>query len=161
MDVSARVRHLPISAQKLRLVCTAEQHDDRGLDMDGEVKELDKSMFDEILKSTEKLIVVEFYTTTCPNCQAIAPVYADLAKELSQDALFTQVNAQHNTELASRYGIMGVPTFKFFCKTKPIGEIVGEVNATMLRNTIKDFIRHRDECVSKSSSLVYEIDGYG
>ncbi len=129
--------------------------------MDEEVKELDTSSFDDTLNSTEKLIIVEFYTTTCPNCQAIAPVYANLSKELSSDALFSQVNAQTNMELASRYGVMGVPTFKFFCQKRPIGEIVGEVNATILRNTIKDFIKHRTECISKSTSLIYEMDGYG
>ncbi len=129
--------------------------------MESEIKELDMSSLDKVLKSTEKLIIVEFYTNTCPNCRAIAPVYANLSKELSRDAVFTQINAQVNTELASRYGVMGVPTFRFFCKERPIGEIVGEVNATILRNTIKDFIKHRTECISKSTSLSYEMDGYG
>ena len=129
--------------------------------MEDNVRELDDRSFDETLKNTDKLVIVEFYNTTCPNCQAIAPVYAELSKELEKEAVFTRVNVERNISIATRYGIMGVPTFKFLCKTRPIGEIVGSVNATMLRNTIKDFVRHRLECFSKSTSIVFEIDGYG
>ncbi|MEE9151214.1 MAG: thioredoxin family protein [Thermoplasmata archaeon] len=129
--------------------------------MDADIKELDENSFDEILKSTEKLIIVEFYTTICPNCRVIAPVYADLAKELQSEAIFSKVNSQQNVKISSRYGIMGVPTFKFFCKGRPIGELVGAIHATILRNTIKDLIKHRHECASKSTTLVFEIDGYG
>ena len=129
--------------------------------MSKNIKELDEKSFDEILKDTDKLVVVEFYTTTCPNCLAIAPVYEDLSKELGQDAIFTQVNAQLNMPIASRYGVMATPTFKFFCKGGPIGELVGAIHATVLRNTIKDLIRHRIECVTKSTRISYEMDGYG
>lgn len=129
--------------------------------MEDKVKELDDKSFDETLKDTDKLVIVEFYNTTCPNCQAIAPVYSELSNELQKEAVFTRVNVEQNIAIAARYGVMGVPTFKFLCKNKPIGEIVGSVHATMLRNTIKDYIRHRLECVSKSTPIVYEIDGYG
>lgn len=129
--------------------------------MNENIKELDDKTFDETLKSTDKLVIVEFYTNTCPNCLAIAPVYEELSKELGKDAVFSQVNAQKNMTIAARYGVMATPTFKFFCKTGPIGELVGAIHATVLRNTIKDLIRHRMECVSKSTRISYEMDGYG
>lgn len=129
--------------------------------MEDRIRELDHNSFDKTLKGTDKLVIVEFYNNTCPNCAAIAPVYSELSKELEKDAVFAKVNAEQNMAIAMRYGIMGVPTFKFLCKNKPIGEIVGSVNATMLRNTIKDYIRHKLECVSKSTPLLYELDGYG
>jgi len=116
---------------------------------------------DETLKSTEALIVVEFYSPNCGNCVAIAPVYEKLSEEFQKNATFTKINAPLNMDLAYHYGVMATPTFKFFCKGRPIAELVGEVNETLLRNTIKDLIRHRNECVSKSTRLVFEIDGYG
>ncbi len=131
------------------------------LNMEDNIKELNDKSFNETLKNTDMLIIVEFYNTTCPNCQAIAPVYSELSKELQKEAIFTRLNVEQNMAIAARFGVMGVPTFKFLCKNKPIGEIVGSVNATMLRNTIKDYVRHRLECVSKSTSIVYELDGYG
>jgi thioredoxin 1 len=129
--------------------------------MEDNIKELNDKSFNETLKNTDMLIIVEFYNTTCPNCQAIEPVYSELSKELQKEAIFTRLNVEQNMAIAARFGVMGVPTFKFLCKNQPIGEIVGSVNATMLRNTIKDYVRHRLECVSKSTSIVYELDGYG
>ncbi len=127
----------------------------------GNVLELDPSSFGKALESGDRLVVVEFYTMTCPNCAALAPVYEALSGELGREASFARVNAAAHTALAARFGIMGVPTIKFFCRGRPIGDIVGEVNATVLRNTVRDFIRHRVECVSKSTILRTEIDGYG
>ncbi len=129
--------------------------------MTSEIKELDESKFDDILKNSDKLVIVEFYNTTCPNCQAIAPVYEELSEELHKEALFTKINAMQNTNIASRFGILSVPTFKFFCKDRPIGELVGALHATVIRNTIKDLIRHKNECALKSTRLVFEMDGYG
>jgi thiol-disulfide isomerase/thioredoxin len=128
--------------------------------MSENIEDLDATSFDKATGSDEKLVIVEFFNNSCPSCQAIAPVYSALSKELGEHAVFTRVNAQQNMEIAMRFGIMATPTFKFFCKGRPIGELVGSVNETLLRNTIKDLIRHRSECISKSTKLVYEIDGY-
>ena len=129
--------------------------------MEGAIKDINESDFDKLLDDQEDFISVMFYTTTCPNCKAIAPVYEELAKELGRDGIFTKINTERNTNIALRFGVMGVPTFKFFCKKRPVGELVGAINTTILRNTIKDIIRHRNECINKSTRLSYEMDGYG
>lgn len=128
--------------------------------MSENIEDLDATSFAKVTEGSDKLVIVEFFNNACPGCQAIAPVYAALSEELGENAEFTRVNAQQNMEIAMRYGIMATPTFKFFCKGRPIGELVGSVNETLLRNTIKDLLRHRSECISKSTKLVYEIDGY-
>jgi thioredoxin-like negative regulator of GroEL len=128
--------------------------------MGDKIRDLGGNEFDETINETDKLVIVQFYTTTCPNCKAVAPVYSKLSSEHDLDAVFAQLNVENNAAIASRYGVMGVPTFKFFCKGNPIGELVGAINATLLRNTIKDLIRHRNECYSKSTKIAYEIDGY-
>ena len=129
--------------------------------MNEEIKELTEEEFNKLLSNTDKFVAVMFYTNTCPNCRAITPVYEELYQELHQDAIFTRVNAQQNANLALQFGIMGVPTFKFFCSKNPIGELVGAINRTILSNTIKDLIRHKTECVAKSTRLNWEMDGYG
>jgi thioredoxin 1 len=128
--------------------------------MSEHVKEIYESGFDELLASTDKLIVVEFYLTTCPNCAALEPIYREVAESIGDDAVFTKVNVQRNMQLALRFGIMGTPTIKFFCSSRPISEVVGETNSTILANTVKDLIKYRNECISKSTKIRYDIDGY-
>jgi thiol-disulfide isomerase/thioredoxin len=128
--------------------------------MADQVKDINETEFDKLLNDSDDFVAVMFYTTTCPNCKAIEPVYSQLSKELGRDGTFTKINTEQNPSIAIRYGVMGVPTFKFFCKKRPVGELVGAINTTILRNTIKDIIRHKNECVNKSTRISYEMDGY-
>jgi thioredoxin-like negative regulator of GroEL len=89
------------------------------------------------------------------------PVYEQISQELSDEAVFARVDAQENLDMALQYGVVGTPTFKLFCRDKFLGEIVGETNATVLRNTIKDMIRHQAACALRTKRVTYEQDGYG
>jgi thioredoxin-like negative regulator of GroEL len=128
--------------------------------MEERVKEVYEGNFDDLLAGTDKLVVVEFYMTTCPNCKELEPIYRKVAENLHKDAVFTKVDVNKNTQLALRFGIMGTPTIKFFCSSRPISEMVGMTNATILGNTVKDLIKYKNECVSKSTTIRYDIDGY-
>jgi thioredoxin 1 len=127
--------------------------------MEERVKEIDEASFEKLLDSTDKIIVVEFYSTSCPVCLTMEPIFSELAMELQEEAIFAKVNVENNMALATYYEVMGVPTFKFFCDKVVLNELFGEVNATILRNTVMDLIRHRKEC--KTKPKVFEIDGYG
>ena len=124
------------------------------------IKDIDTNEFGSLLKKSEKLIIVEFYSDTCSACKSIAPTYKQLSEELVDYAEFTMLNVGRNVQLSQELGVMGTPTFKFFCAKRPIGEIVGAINATILRNTIKDMVRHKNECITKSTPINYEMDGY-
>ncbi|KYK30932.1 MAG: hypothetical protein AYK23_04295 [Candidatus Proteinoplasmatales archaeon SG8-5] len=128
--------------------------------MNEPVKEIYEHEFDELLAGTDKLVVVEFYMTTCPGCAALEPIYKEVAESMGEDAIFTKVDVKRNMQLALRFGIMSTPTIKFFCSSRPISEMVGETNKTILANTVKDLIKYRTECVASSTAIRYDIDGY-
>jgi thioredoxin 1 len=108
-----------------------------------------------------KLIVVEFWSPTCQTCREVAPIYEAVSQELSDEAIFCRMNTEDAGGLSRRLGVAATPTFMFFCHEKNIGGMVGMTNQTALRNTIRDAIRHKDECASHSKKIVYEPDGYG
>ncbi len=124
------------------------------------VQDVDQLSLEQLLSSTQKVVVVEFYLPDCPICQELAPVLEALSKELDDEAVFTKVNAEDNLELAIQYGVLVTPTIKMFCGQSFRGEIVGDTNATILRNTVRDVIRHRS-CSSAAGKISYEPDGYG
>jgi thioredoxin 1 len=124
------------------------------------IMELNEQNFEQLLKTTDKLIIVEFYQFDCPFCAEIAPVYEEMSKQMAEDAVFTRVDTVGNMDLATQFGIVGTPTFKMFCKDKLVGEVFGQTNATALRNTIKDAIRHQAVCAAKRK-MTFELDGYG
>ncbi len=110
---------------------------------------------EEVLES-EKLVVVEFWSPQCPHCRMIEPVYIELSKEYGNKLKFAKLNvieSQQNQDLAVRYGVMGTPTFKFFCEGRPIQDIVGALSKDYMQQAIEFAIKKHRECSKKSSPL--------
>lgn len=107
---------------------------------------------DEVLKA-ELPIVVEFFSPTCLYCQQLTPIFQKLSGEYIQKMKFGMVDTSKNSEIASGYGVMGVPTLKFFCAGRPIYEIVGLRSEKELREELEKVLGIHTKCVSQSSPL--------
>ena len=65
--------------------------------------------FDSTLASADKLVVVEFYLSSCPHCRAVAPIYEAVAEQMGDEALFFKVDAADQRTLTARFGVAGTP----------------------------------------------------
>jgi thioredoxin 1 len=128
---------------------------------DSKIIDLDEHTLYNMLGKMDKLIVVEFWSPVCPTCREVAPIYEAVSHELSDEVMFCRLNTETNGTLPQSLGVVATPTFMFFCRERQIGAVAGMVNQTGLRNTIKDAIRHKEECASHSKKIIYELDGYG
>jgi len=126
----------------------------------GEIRDVSDDLFRDLLRKEKRFIVLEFWSPGCPVCKEVEPEVTKAHRELGEDVLFMRVNTDHNTTLASKYDVTGTPTFIYFCKGEKVGGSLGFVNATVLRNTVKDLIRHSVACPS-GKRTTYEMDGYG
>ena len=52
--------------------------------------------------SQRRPVVVDFYSTECPPCEALAPKYEALAELYGDDVKFVKIFRQSNRELADR-----------------------------------------------------------
>ncbi len=68
--------------------------------------------FDSVLKEN-KSVFVDFYADWCGPCKMVSPVVEKLAGE-NTDITFVKVNVDDNPEVASRFGIMSIPTLIAF-----------------------------------------------
>ena len=77
------------------------------------MKEITEQEFnDEVLNGGK--VVLDFYSTECPPCEALASKFEDLSGLYGKDIKFLKIYRQKNRELAERLGVKSSPTLMFF-----------------------------------------------
>ncbi len=102
--------------------------------------ELDKTSYDEIVKSTDKLLVIDFWGTTCAPCMALKPFFEKYEQEFDGRAVFAEVNIQGNRRLAMREQVMSLPTVLFFKGGEKVGELVVNFSPPQLKKKIEELL---------------------
>ena len=78
----------------------------------------------EVLKA-EKPVLVDFWAEWCGPCRMMGPVVEELEKEIGNEDKFAKINIDECPELAEKYNVMSIPTFKCFKNGTEIGTTVG------------------------------------
>ena len=106
------------------------------------MKEISSSEFEAEVLAGGK-VVLDFYSTECPPCEAVAPKFEGLAKLYGNDIKFVKMFRQQNKQLAEKLGVRSSPTLLFFDN--------GIQSATTLSGGIKrsDIINELDNLLTK------------
>ncbi len=86
---------------------------------------------------SEKLIVLDFYASTCPSCMHMLPVVQWAATKLSEKAVFFKVDAAIAFDIVKRYNAPSVPHFVVLKR----GKVVGRTSDVMDRTQLYDFMK--------------------
>jgi thioredoxin reductase (NADPH) len=84
------------------------------------MKEILTADFETEVLQAEK-VVLDFYSSECPPCEALAPKFESLEKLYGKDIKFVKVFRQQNRDLAERLGVLSSPTLIFFDKGHETG----------------------------------------
>jgi thioredoxin reductase (NADPH) len=84
------------------------------------MKEILTADFETEVLHAEK-VVLDFYSSECPPCEALAPKFESLEKLYGKDIKFLKVFRQQNRDLAERLGVLSSPTLIFFTKGHETG----------------------------------------
>jgi thioredoxin reductase (NADPH) len=80
--------------------------------------------------------VVDFYSTECPPCEALAAKYDALSEIYGEYITFVKIFRQGNRELAAQLDVTGSPTVIFYKNGKPVGDKLGGgiLRSDLMRN---------------------------
>jgi thioredoxin reductase (NADPH) len=110
------------------------------------MKEIVTSEFDkEVLQGGK--VVLDFYSSECPPCEALAPKFEGLSKLYGNDIKFLKIFRQQNREMADKLGVKSSPTLLFFDNGKEVAELLsGGIKRS-------DIISHLDSMISDEKAM--------
>lgn len=91
-------------------------------DLDVGLADFDQQVIEE---SKHRPVVVDFWAPWCGPCKSLKPILEKLAAEYGGKFRLAKVNSDDNQELATRFGVRGIPSVKAFVNGEPVDEFSG------------------------------------
>jgi thiol-disulfide isomerase/thioredoxin len=108
--------------------------------MSANVKEIQASDYDREVDAATP-VVVDFFSTECPPCEALAPKYEAVADQFAGRVTFLKVFRQGNRELATRLGVTSSPTLLFFKNGQERGQrLTGDIKRSEIKAAIETLL---------------------
>ena len=80
--------------------------------------------FDELVLRSEKPVLLDFWAPWCGPCRMVAPIVEEIAQENASIAV-GKINVDEDGALASRFGIVSIPTLIVMENGQPVQTAIG------------------------------------
>jgi thioredoxin reductase (NADPH) len=128
------------------------------------IVEINADKYQDVVLGAERA-VLDFYSTECPPCEALAAKYEGLAEIYGKDIKFVKIFRQGNRELAEELGVTGSPTVIFYEKGKEVGNrlaggikrsaLMAELDAMLPADRVKELHAQIKPIETETDVLVF------
>ncbi len=102
-----------------------------------EVIHLTDANFEQEVIQSPLPTLTDFWAAWCGPCKMIAPIVEQLAQEYDGKMKVTKLDVDQNPTLATRFGVMSIPTLILFKNGQPVERIVGYMPKEKLLERLK------------------------
>ena len=95
---------------------------------------------EEVLKNSEKLVVVDFFATWCGPCKMLSPILEKVEEDSKGEFNIVKIDVDESYDVAKKYGIMSVPTMIIFKDGDEQEKIVGLRQKNQIEDAVRNYI---------------------
>ena len=96
------------------------------------IKQVSNDSFDADVLKAEAPVLVDYWAEWCGPCKMIAPILDEVSRDYAEKLNVAKVNVDENQEIASKYGIRGIPTLMLFRNGAVVATKVGALSKIQL-----------------------------
>jgi thioredoxin 1 len=102
------------------------------------ISKIGKDAFQKEVFESAMPVVVDFYADWCGPCKMVSPVLENLSTEYDGRVKFVKLNVDDDPDIASRFGIMSIPTVVFVSNGKVRDVVIGAVSAASYKQKVEE-----------------------
>jgi len=96
------------------------------------IKQVSNDSFETEVLKAEAPVLVDYWAEWCGPCKMIAPILDEVSRDYADKLNVAKVNVDENQEIASKYGIRGIPTLMLFRNGAVVATKVGALSKSQL-----------------------------
>ena len=104
----------------------------------GKVVTITDAEFESSVLQSDKPVILDFWAEWCQPCKMLSPTVEAIAGEYEEKVKVGKLNVDDNPNIATKYGIRGIPTLLFFKGGEVVQQMVGVKSKTEIKKVIDE-----------------------
>ena len=100
---------------------------------------IDDNNFREVIDTSTVPVLVDFYADWCPPCRRLTPLLETLSEQLDGQLKIVKLDVD-DSNLASQFGVMNIPTMILFKDGEEVNRLIGNQSKARLMKELTPHI---------------------
>lgn len=84
--------------------------------------------------------LLDFYADWCGPCKMMDPIISEVESELKDKLTIQKIDVDAQTDIASQFGVMSIPTYVVMKDDKEVGRMIGYVPKAEFKKKLESYL---------------------